>query len=676
LVKAPLEGNDRDMAQSFQSFLKCRYGTVETLKKNWLFGYDRTNPVYDSKTGVPAYSFKKGFFNTISDFSQIELPKVERSRNDKGEGRGENFPYWTNVPFDPVWQDFAYFKEWLYTEKMNQLIKAIRTADKNHLFIYSAAQDDVPTWHPLYTLWNKGQLDADVILHGGGYVEAVTKNVKELIIEKHETVKELYQSVGLFRAFTASSQGRAKVFGMGEGGFAFESSSSHTKTQNIGELLEDQWITQLLIDNYGSGGGFTNLWDWGTMTGSTVANKKFHDHPVTKTMQTIAQALKTDTFTEQRNPKILLLANGASLHSLIKSACFNNIIALSNIMASLHYNFDIVSTDEIADGRSTSKVNINNYDAVFMPQLFQLPDRQFDNDKPLAESKDIWLILQKWINAKPHRSLCIGLLGMRNAYCAPISDLPENMLKLVGPIGVLPPQKQKFNGVFTLPDGKEIPLVSEGIPTHEVTIKNKTKSIATFLKEKEKIIGTRHQLDNGSSVYYFGFPLGMSWAHMKEEEYSGIGIDEKNTSSLAKLYKAVLEDTGISPHYCADETMTAYISDNAKIVLARQRYAENSTSEKTITSPLLAEHIYSDATTTISKQGRNTSASISFKLEDNLAKVITSVGTIQLLRDGEIKVRTVPFVNKNGVTKYKLEVIGDASLARIKHDACCQITSE
>lgn len=639
LVISPLETKDKNLTRQFQRFLERHYGTMENLKSHWRWGYDRSSPRYDQETGVPDYVFNPGVYDAIDAFSGIGLPTLEQSRYDDGVGIGKNFPYWTNVPLDPVWVDFAYFREWLHTEKFNQLFHAIRAADTNHLIIYSAGDDSAPVWHPFYTLWNKGQIGADVILHGGGYSE--TFGQKTLEVRKHENGKELYQSVGLFRAFTTHSQGRGRVFGMGEGGFAYESDSPYVMTQDVPETLADRWITQLLMDNYGSGSGLVNLWDWGTLTGATVANMNLHEHRVTKTLPRIMRALEKDMFTRNRHPRILILMNGSTLHSLLKPACHHNTIALANILTGLHYRFDIVSTDEMTLGHSETKVDISGYDAIFMPELFSLPKGQYHGETAGSKGENVWTILRDWITLRPHRVLCLGVLGMRGSHFAPLEELPEEFLALTGPIT---PGRLRIN--------------LGGVPVHDIILPQDTagQSEPYFIYDRQ-VLAVKRALNNDAAVYQFGFPLGLSWMPMFDKSLSGTGINENQM--LRALYGDILKKADIQPDYDAPASMVAYISDHAKTILVSQRSADGPRSGWLLSSPLIAGHVYGQVKTIVTRKEGKLTGRIVGELGDNDAAILTAIGTVEMIADGTVEIQAHESVAAEGPPQYTLEVTGE-----------------
>lgn len=142
---------------------------------------------------------------------------------------------------------------------------------------------------------------------------------------------------------------------------------------------------------------------------------------------------------------------------------------------------------------------------------------------------------------------------------------------------------------------------------------------------------------------------------------------------FAALYKTLLEKANILPKYYTDELVTAYISNNAKVIFVKQRDMKPKGPTTAIASPLLASHIYSDSKTKISKRGDKISASITFKLNDNCAKIVTSVGDVTFRNDGEIAVTAIPIDSNDGSVKYKITAEGDTSAVEIKYNNKCNV---
>ncbi len=389
-IPSLVEDRDPQLIALFQAYLGKRHGSVEALRRDWGYGYDRSRPTHDAQ-GVPRYPYVATAFSDLRSLQDAPLPHVERARDDTGPGREKHFPYWLNVPFDPVWVDFAYFKDWIYTTRLNEFMAAIRAVDPHHLFFHSAAWDDVPVWHPFFAPWDHGALECDVQLLGGGYTDAVKTD--DLKVPLHETVKELYQTVAPYRPWTYQQVGRAGAFGMGEGGFGLESNSPEAPTRVIPETDENRWVSMLLLDNFGSGSAMANLWDWSGLVGATVERLELHEHAVTRTLRELSAALARDTFSRSRDAKVLILSNGITLHSLIKEAAVNNFQALSSVLAMTHRAFDLATTDTVTFGAAHQAINLDQYDVIFIPQQFPLTLRAVPMNGPIADAPRLWPML-------------------------------------------------------------------------------------------------------------------------------------------------------------------------------------------------------------------------------------------------------------------------------------------
>lgn len=662
--ESPLEFYDEEVTSKFQDFLKQRYKTIEKLKTTWQYGYDRENPDY--KHNIPLYEFKTGVFD-YSSFKDIQLPVTERAKGEDKAGRGKNFPYWSNVPMDPVWIDFNYFRQWIFINRVNEFIEQMKKVDSNHIFMYSAAADYVPSWHPFVVCRNHGRLDCEVLLHGGGYTSSVNLSATEPY--SYETVMELYKSVGLYRP-TSGGGLNSCIFGMGEGGYSFESNNPTALEENLPETLQDRWVSQLLMDNFGSGAGFINIWDWGTIWGATVERPELHYQEVADSIKSISKGLEKDKFSNNRNAKVLILANGPTLNAIMNSVSMNNIIALSSCLAMTHLGFDIVSTDDISFGKSDDKVDINKYDAIFMPQLFQVPVEQTGPFATIEDGYNIWQMLKSWLETRRNRLLCIGVNGMKDVYFKPLEELPEEYTYVSGDV--------EFGELYKIPPGKAQPcrlrtaagdtfdfhlenlLIQELYPGHR-------ERAAPFLYSEDKVMGTKRTLDNGSVVYQFGFPLGLSWMHLYDMKLAGKNINEKDTEQLARFYQTLLLESGIKADYEAPKSIVAYISDNAETIFVRQRFSEGMKNGKLLSSSSIAGHIYAGVKTITKRKDGKLTVEIIGDLGENLSAVLMSVGTVEMVKDGTVEITVTP-IKTGSKIKYDIEVVG-AELCRINLDA-------
>lgn len=649
IYPSPVGAQDPEVRRAFQEFLQRRYGTIQNLKNTWRYGYDRTAPTFDPKDGTPHYPLKAGVFDSLTSFSQIALPAVERSNLDKDmNNRGDHCPYWANVPFDPGWIDFAYFKDWLYTTRLNQLFARIRQVDPNHLFVHNAAGDFVPVWHPFFVPWNHGELDADVILHGNGYPEVVLNPALPITLTPSETVKELYQTVATYRPFKRGANGAAKAFGMGEGGLDLEFNDPKIKTSRIPEDLQERWVTSILMDNFGSGSAFASLWDWSSFNSITLENPKIHEHLVLRSIAQLNRAIERDTFTRGRQARVLILGNGPALHSLLGTLIYFNNIALSNALATTHCAFDTVSSDEISPGPKPGKVDISQYDAIFIPVQYQIPQQQIGPsltaDNGSTDTRPaVWPMLDQWLAAKPNRVLCAGLTMLRDAYFNPLPELPAEVRQVLGNVSPGPLGAPIFGDkTWTIATGGQLAITLDGARTQTLGVAAQDAAAPKpFLTEGEQVLGVKRARSNGSAVYTFGFPLGLSWtSSMDPEIMNAPGLNTKmDVSKLAAFYAPLLTQAGIAPDYTADPSVVAYISDKARVVLVRQRYETGPRKGVTLASPHFTRQIFEGATTTLSRKGAVTTGTLTCDLgEANYAAMLTEAGKAELAGDGSISV--------------------------------------
>jgi len=657
VAKSPLEEKDPRLTRQFRSFLKKRHGTLEALKRRWRHGYDRREPTW--KNDVPFYPFVPGVFDSLKSFDEIELPTVERPRGPAQLGAGKNFPWWLNVPFDPVWTEFGYFKETLYTDRLNELFAGLRHADPNHMFMVSAASDAQPVWHPFFVAWDRGAINCEVLLHGGGYTNPFTRTPPDF--PPHGTVMELYQSVAPYRPFAAAGTGSVRACGMGEGGLGLESSDPKAKTTIIPEQMQDRWINAIFMDNFGNGSALANLWDWGTQTGATAGNLALHDHQSLASIAKIGAALEHDTFTRARNARVLILANGPTLHSIMKSISYNNIAALSSALAVCHVPFDIVTTDEISLGPTRGKVDLDRYDAVFMPQQFQIAQHQLSSAGllPTGPNTNPWVMLDEWLAAKPNRLLCVGLMSLNDEYFNPLRELPAAVRNVIGDVTPGPVEMVDGPQTWQLADGRTLEVTLNYTPTQSITVR-KGATLDPFITSEDRVLGVRRRTENGSQVYYMGYPLGLSWMYFLIDDLRGGMLNEKfNIEKLGAFYGRLIAETDIAPEYEAPPSILAGISDNARAVFLRQRFTDGPRTGRLLGSRRLGGHIYAGATTTHERKDGALVGSIECDLGENYAEVLLSVGRIELADDGTVSVRVDPAAGSQPERLYTVRVEGN-----------------
>ena len=82
----------------------------------------------------------------------------------------------------------------------------------------------------------------------------------------------------------------------------------------------------------------------------------------------------------------------------------------------------------------------------------------------------------------------------------------------------------------------------------------------------------------------------------------------------------------------------------------------------------MARNIYSDATTSFSETGDKTVTKVTVELDDNLGKIVTSIGSVKMLKDGEINITSTPVCDTNGNVTYKIDIQGDKSIVNVTFD--------
>jgi hypothetical protein len=160
-----------------------------------------------------------------------------------------------------------------------------------------------------------------------------------------------------------------------------------------------------------------------------------------------------------------------------------------------------------------------------------------------------------------------------------------------------------------------------------------------------------------------GFPLGLSWeANPYFDEIAGGRMNEKfDIEKLGAFYGRLIAQAGIEPDYEAPPSVLAYISDNARALFVRQRATNGPPPEWAVSSPLLANNVYADATTVLTRSGGESSGSITCELGKNRASVLLSVGQISVQGDGTVTVRVSTLPDAQTQPGYRVEVTGDVA---------------
>ncbi|MGB4419401.1 MAG: hypothetical protein WBJ60_06935, partial [Bacillota bacterium] len=319
--------------------------------------------------------------------------------------------------------------------------------------------------------------------------------------------------------------------------------------------------------------------------------------PVADQLGEALRAVQNVPFTYNRDAKVLIMRNTANAFSNASGIDFDGARYFASILYQLHIPFDIVPDADLTYGTEEQfKIDINNYDFIFIPSQYQImPDRT-------------WEILDKWISDPEHagkRGLVMGMYLPQDSY---FNDLEPDQLnpvfvKLMGttgyseyrPTGGLRFEYAAKLGDYDAGDAMEIDLYSGEVGLFGPGLPDGVESIVKVYGDDEHSLVIRNKV-NDNYVYSFGFYLGLAtnpvWGSAKQQT---------PYNKLTGLYRGILAENGIVAEFEAPDNIGVYISDNKEMVIVKELYGKKVSTVLKTDEPGLG--VYSGATTILSSDG-------------------------------------------------------------------------
>ncbi|MGI6100915.1 MAG: alpha-L-rhamnosidase N-terminal domain-containing protein [Bacillota bacterium] len=536
----------------FAAYLESKYGTVDAMKQAWGSGYDCSSK--QSEWSVQ-YPYTAEAFDYISEFSDVKVPVFEQRT------------YNENVLRDPVVIDLMEFKQWLIVEQCNKWAESVRKVDPNHILFYCNAHDFTMSWHFLHA-FDRARFAFDLVgvgQHDSGHEYPDTPYWAR--------AREYIQNVASYGPYLKANGALPIGFcnGEGEGGVTPEGVA----------LYYPNWMADL----FGNGSAAALCYHW------------MHIKPVADQLGEVLRAVQDVPFTYNRDAKVLIMRNTANAFSNASGIDFAGASYFASILYQLHIPFDIVPDADLTYGTEEQfKIDINNYDFIFIPSQYQiLPDRT-------------WEILDKWISDPEHagkRGLVMGMYLPQDSY---FNDLEPDQLnpvfvKLMGTTGYSEYTRTRGFGFeyaaklgdYDVGDAMEIDLYSREIGLFGPDLPDGVESIVKVSGRDKRSLVIRNKV-NDNYVYSFGFYLGLAsnpvWGSAKQQT---------PYNKLTGLYRTILEESGIVAEFEAPDNIGVYISDNKEMVIAKEMYGKKVSTVLRTDEPGLG--VYSGAATILSPDG-------------------------------------------------------------------------
>ena len=564
--------------KKFAAYLESKYGTVEAMKQAWGSGYDYSDrSLWEHQAfGIELayrteYPYTPKAFDYINKFSDVKVPVWQTLRRTKEPFEqivSSDARLWNaNILRDPVVIDFMEFKQWLIIEQCNKWAESVRQVAPNHILFYCNPHDFNPSWHFMHA-FDRARFAFDLIgvgQHDSGYEYPDTPYWAR--------TREYIQNVASYGPYLKANGALPIGFcnGEGEGGVTPEGAA----------LYYPNWMADL----FGNGSAAALCYHW------------THIKPVADQLGEALRAVQDVPFTYNRDAKVLIMRNTANAFSNASGIDFDGARYFASILYQLHIPFDIVPDADLTYGTEEQfKIDINNYDFIFIPSQYQImPDRT-------------WEILDKWISDPEHagkRGLVMGMYLPQDSY---FNDLEPDQLnpvfvKLMGttgyseyrPTGGLRFEYAAKLGDYDAGDAMEIDLYSGEVGLFGPGLPDGVESIVKVSGSAGHSLVIRNKV-NDNYVYSFGFYLGLAtnpvWGSAKQQT---------PYNKLTGLYRGILAENGIVAEFEAPDNIGVYISDNKEMVIVKELYGKKVSTVLKTDEPGLG--VYSGATTVLSPDG-------------------------------------------------------------------------
>lgn len=548
---------EEGVRRQFQEFLRQKYGRIETLKATWRWGYAYDSPdrslwqrrvVEGREVLLPFYPWVPGAFDRYRDFDELPLPRWEyyRSLEPPHEPIRQGWgTFQENIPQDPMWIDFMYFREEVLLRRLREWVGTMRQAAPHHLLQYSSPHDFTPPWH-FYHLFRRAELPFDLI--GVGQHDV---GVEPEDLPAWASVREVIQNAASYGPYLLAPAVEAKGWACGEGG-------GGRSRRGI-----RQYYRAWLADLVGTGAALMLSYDWERLSGRTAAQPTAYDERLLEGLEEFLGSVERVPFLFGREAPVLILRNKHTAFSLSPGEDIGGVRGLASVLAQLHIPFHILTDEDIALGPAPYKVDVNRYRFIFIPTLQQLLPTE------------TWRLLARWLEDPRYhgqRGLCLGRFAWQDAYFVPLrrEELPADFVRLLG--FAEEPQMRPTRGPALLQEVQGPGQWSLNLHSHYgrlVLFPNRLpEGVRPLWKEAEsqRPVILEHRL-NGNPVFICGFNLGLA-------DHPTWGLEQvgKPEKALEAIYRAMLEAAGISPPFEAPSNLQLYPAAYERGVLVKERF--------------------------------------------------------------------------------------------------------
>jgi len=565
----------------FVDYLRDRYGTLERLKDTWRAGYDfddrskwqprdrgaeywseKPDDGLVEKINSPYYPLVDGFWDSVSDWSDLALPVWPRFRAIEPPHAQliSHRSYNEFTPMDPVWIDYNAFREdVLYLGFVSRWAEIVREATPNHWLFHCNGQDFTNQWHFMH-FQRRSELPFDVIgtgSHDGG--------ISLCDLPPWQRMRKYYRIIASYRPHALAPGTRAVGVASGEGGGG--------KKGNQDEILD--YYRAQNFEMVGHGAAFEQSYTWTHISGADVdpaGRPEFTK--VLKWMGDFYRAVDGVKFSLARDVDVLIVRNNNLQRSNRSGRDYGNALGLVSFLGQLNIEFDVAMDEDLVYGRKDRKIDLGNYRMVFLPSV--------DCDY----GEDFWNALDAWISdpgSKGKRALVVGYVGKRTPHLAPTEKFHPVLAKWLG--------TNDYASTVLFKNEHEFTWRSLGGQRSERTIKinfgerEDVTPIGVFapdamfavgrprasgrpllLSSDGKVVAISRTFE-GNRVYAFGFPLGIAF-----DLLWGTAAPQEPYDVMASVYEDLIDVAGIPRPIRAPHNVRVAVSDDASVILVSERF--------------------------------------------------------------------------------------------------------
>jgi len=477
---------------------------------------------------------------------------------------------------DPLLMEYNYFREAFIAERNQTLAAAIRQIDPDHLTLISGI-GSVGGPSVLFEHHNLDRFTNFDILGNGQYPGDFSDGAFSI---SHQSVLHYLRTVRPFASF----------------GFPPMITEVSIWDDPAGVRVSDQqmvdWILSHWLDCVGEGGVGMDIWDNLLIAYDNYLSNTGTPNPDTLPLREIERFITAldgvDLLFRQPDTDVLLLRNKAVNYSNSSPwRDLGNYLAVGDWLYQLHIPFDVRSEANI------DAALLENYKAVIICAQTQLYD------------DSVWATLRGWAEGASGRVLVNGLYSPQDARFRS-KAICGDMKYLMGLAGTTyattwhgvdgAPLDFVFAQSFgELPAGSRVPFT---MYAHTWDIPTPLAATADVIAERSDKAGVplliRNTLPNDNTVYTFGVPTGFVWWAL------GANVGPNEHDGMVPIYRRMLADADVTPPFDAPTSLGVFLSDDASVILLKERYAE---ATDAVLTAYLAGALYDVAACTVSSSG-------------------------------------------------------------------------